>query len=866
MAADAPPDRGRSTLRRDESTARQTATRSSPDRSSRRRSTKRQSSSSPSSDGEKSRPRIEKWTLGILNDKETEEVPGTVLLLSSNRNEPLGLEYQRGRRSSSSMPAQPLSPRRLSVASKKRTKDGQVILDPQPDDSLNDPLNWPAWRRDIALLSLGFYCMLGGGMTPILAAGFTNVSQSFHVSYSSVALTTGLYMMGMGVGSVVFSPTAILFGKRPVYLASAVMFILTLVWCALAPSYAQLATARVFQGISVSPVECLPSATIAEIFFLHERAFRVGIYTLLLLGGKNLVPLVSAAIINAKGWRWVFWVVAIVAGFGLVILFLFVPETFWDRTPRPKSRRPTVHRSLSNLLHPLHQNKNNASEHMPIDGDALQVAIDKAMTPRQHRLHEQNAHARFEDEIEDAKLEEHEVEVKDHFDPQSSAEHQRNAPDEKNPPDLALVTDGAHDVKSSEEVNRGSTAEVGSIAQADPVALPRKKPQPSGLSLPPSPDPRSFSRPWDGISNGMPMILLPGLRPPSSGAGADTRFSEDDPTVPHLHHLNSPYYVELERTDDYLGHHEASESQSVTSREPKRDLARSDTAVTLPGSPISLEKSISRSINDGVASPKIARYTTNLKHSPPKSYIETLRPWNGRLSKANWFLVALRPFILFAYPSVLWAALVYSLSIGWLIVLSESISDIYRNRDTYNFTALQAGLVYVSPFVGGILGTAVAGRVSDVIIRFMARKNGGVYEPEFRLVMAIPVAISTAIGLMGFGWSAQERDAWIVPTIFFGVISFGCSLGSTTSITFCVDSYRQYAGEALVTLNFSKNIFHGLVFSLFFANWLEEDGPKTTFLAIGGIQIACMLTAIPMYIYGKRARMWTVRCAFMENF
>lgn len=182
-----------------------------------------------------------------------------------------------------------------------------MILDPQPDDSLNDPLNWPAWRRDCSLLSLGFYCMVGGGMTPILAAGFDNVAHSFNVTYSQVALTTGLYMMGLGVGSVIFSPTAILFGKRPVYLGSAILFILTSVWCALAPSYAQLATARVFQGISVSPVECLPSATIAEIFFLHERAFRVGIYTLLLLGGKNLVPLVSAAIIDTLGWRWVFW-------------------------------------------------------------------------------------------------------------------------------------------------------------------------------------------------------------------------------------------------------------------------------------------------------------------------------------------------------------------------------------------------------------------------------------------------------------------------------------------------------------------------------------------------------------------------------
>jgi MFS family permease len=190
---------------------------------------------------------------------------------------------------------------------KKKTKDGQIVLDPQPEESLNDPLNWPSWRRDCALLSLGLYCMVGGGMTPILAAGFDNVASTFNVTTQKVAFTTGLYMLGLGIGSVIASPTAILYGKRPIYLIGSILFIVSSIWCALAPNYANLVVARIFQGIAVSPVECLPSATIAEIFFLHERAYRVGIYTLLLLGGKNLVPLVSAVIIQSLGWRWVFW-------------------------------------------------------------------------------------------------------------------------------------------------------------------------------------------------------------------------------------------------------------------------------------------------------------------------------------------------------------------------------------------------------------------------------------------------------------------------------------------------------------------------------------------------------------------------------
>jgi hypothetical protein len=170
------------------------------------------------------------------------------------RNEPLGLQHAPARHSASSLPS-PYGPaqRGTSVGSrtsvktksssksrrqeeKKRTKDGRFILEPQPDDSKNDPLNWRQFRRDLALVSLGFYCMVGGGMTPVLAAGFNDVAATYDVSISQVALTTGLYMLGLGIGSIVASPTAILFGKRPVYLASIVVFCLASVWCALSPN------------------------------------------------------------------------------------------------------------------------------------------------------------------------------------------------------------------------------------------------------------------------------------------------------------------------------------------------------------------------------------------------------------------------------------------------------------------------------------------------------------------------------------------------------------------------------------------------------------------------------------------------------
>jgi MFS family permease len=690
----------------------------------------RESGSDLEDNNEKSRPA--RWNVGILNDRYTDEVPGSILLLSkvSAYNEPLGLRNQPARTSASSLPSQ--LPRRSSsigsfrrhtaqTPTKKLTADGKIILEPQPDDSANDPLNWSVWRRDAALLSLGFYCMVGGGMTPILAAGFTNVAHDYDISHARVALTTGLYMMGLGVGSVVLSPTAILYGKRPVYLVSAVCFILTSVWCALSPNFTSLVVARVFQGVAVSSVECLPSATVAEIYFLHEKAYRLGIYTLLLLGGKNLVPLVSAAIIQSLGWRWVFWIVAIIVGLGLALLFLFVPETFWDRTPRPKQRHRKA--SISSLKSRLRTSKSGPAS--PMMERKERPADDETVSASPVAVR----HA--------------------HFQTESSSEEQ----------------------------------------------TPLGQDKPNVPAVP---------------------TMMPPPRPSSN-----------------------------DHTSDYFTH-------------PTTTTASQTPPIT-PMSRVPSELSSHANIAGNA-------YTTHYSASPPKTFLQQLKPFSGRLVSDSWTRVAFRPFILFAYPAILWSALVYSLSVGWLIVLSESVTDIYRSSETYNFSALQAGLVYISPFIGGILGTAVAGKVSDIIVRWLSRKNGGIYEPEFRLVMAIPIALTTTIGLMGYGWSAQEHDNFMVPTIFFGIISFGCSLGSTTSITFAVDSYRQYAGEALVTLNFSKNVLHGLVFSLFFNRWLEADGSKNVFLIIGGLQLGLMATTIPMFIFGKRGRMWTVRKGLMERF
>ena len=427
-----------------------------------------------------------------------------------------------------------------------------------------------------------------------------------------------------------------------------------------------------------------------------------------------------------------------IVGFCFVLMFFFVPETFWDRTPRPHSKtRRTSLANLSRVFHPA----SNAQD----EKDELSASGDGASDMRRLAIgNSASAVGSGRATIAERRK-------------QRIAQHVGFADQAQKESEVSSEKDGA--VIIPESANHGD----------QDLRLSSKD---------------SSAEATRTVSENVPRSLSPA----SHRFAARVEPRGEGPQTPGLRNFNSPFYVAYEKPDtDYLkNEHEGSE---VLHETPGSNGTKRESATTSMKSPL----------------PGTQRYTTYLRNQPAKTYRQTLKPWNGRLRHENWLNVAIRPFILFAYPSILWSTLVYSLSIGWLIVLSESVSTIFQDKETYNFTPLQAGLVYISPFIGGVLGTAVAGKVSDIIVRYMSRRNDGVYEPEFRLVMAIPICIATCIGLMGYGWSAQERDNWIVPTVFFGIISFGCALGSTTSITFAVDSYRQYAGEALVTLNFSKS-------------------------------------------------------------
>lgn len=77
-------------------------------------------------------------------------------------------------------------------------------------------------------------------------------------------------------------------GKRPVYIATSIGLMVSCFWAAVATSFESLAAARAVQGFCMAPMEALVPATIADIWFVHERGFQSSVFNLGVLGGINL--------------------------------------------------------------------------------------------------------------------------------------------------------------------------------------------------------------------------------------------------------------------------------------------------------------------------------------------------------------------------------------------------------------------------------------------------------------------------------------------------------------------------------------------------------------------------------------------------
>lgn len=171
------------------------------------------------------------------------------------------------------------------------------------------------------------------------------------------------------------------------------------------------------------------------------------------------------------------------------------------------------------------------------------------------------------------------------------------------------------------------------------------------------------------------------------------------------------------------------------------------------------------------------------------SFARSLLPFNGRKTDESLLKLILRPLPLFFHPAIFWACLIQGAMIGWTVMIGIVLAAIFLGPPLW-FNEVKTGYMYTGPFIGAILGFIVAGLLSDWSAKLMIRRNKGVYEPEFRILLVIPQLIFGCAGLYGFGITSNHVTHWFLPDFFFALEVMGMVIGAVASALYIVDAHR----------------------------------------------------------------------------
>ncbi|TGO66105.1 hypothetical protein BOTNAR_0068g00190 [Botryotinia narcissicola] len=272
----------------------------------------------------------------------------------------------------------------LRNASDPEGVDTRLILIPKPSESLLDPLNWPRYKKELLFATIVFGACAAWSLGPVLVPGFTAVAIFLDVQLTDMALLNGSLIMTLSVSAYLCPCIAEVYGKRMVYLVTTVIIVGGCCWAGAENSYNSLLAARAIQGLGMGGFFAMAGiVSIIDVFFVHERGRRIGLWNFSVMISNYLTPFVSGYVISSVSWYWSFWFLAILWVVILAESFVRFPETTFYRNASldnsvevdTSGDNPTSPKEKSDLLAPTTSSPNNEIRSSVVESHCIELEI-----------------------------------------------------------------------------------------------------------------------------------------------------------------------------------------------------------------------------------------------------------------------------------------------------------------------------------------------------------------------------------------------------------------------------------------------------------------------------------------------------------
>jgi Bcr/CflA subfamily drug resistance transporter len=134
-----------------------------------------------------------------------------------------------------------------------------------------------------------------------------HMADEFDVSYAMINLTVSGYLAVTAVLQIIFGPLSDRFGRRPVLLVSAAIFIFASIGCAFATNFWVFLCLRIFQGAIIAG-SALSRAVIRDMMSPKEAVGVLGTTAMAMAIAPMLGPIMGGFLDQAFGWRATFYV------------------------------------------------------------------------------------------------------------------------------------------------------------------------------------------------------------------------------------------------------------------------------------------------------------------------------------------------------------------------------------------------------------------------------------------------------------------------------------------------------------------------------------------------------------------------------
>lgn len=220
-----------------------------------------------------------------------------------------------------------------------------------PDDPSN-PHNWPMSHKVFMTLVLCTYTFAVYVGSSIYSSSQEAVVELFGVTHVEGSLGLALYVLGYGIGCLLFSPLSEVpaIGRNPPYAISGFLFVILCVPTALVDNFAGLMVLRFLLGFMASPCLATAGASLGDIWTMAEFPFAVALWAAVATLGPALGPTLSSYAVKSLGWRFSSWELLIIAGPVYLLMLLTLPESSGPTILYYKAKRMREETGNQNLM------------------------------------------------------------------------------------------------------------------------------------------------------------------------------------------------------------------------------------------------------------------------------------------------------------------------------------------------------------------------------------------------------------------------------------------------------------------------------------------------------------------------------------